>query len=1852
MLALSCIVLKPAPVNAENRLSEAILATTRDGQFVAVRQSLKVIHIFNTNQLDAPSQTLHLDTPFRSVAFSPKGKWLAIGSTDHDLSVYRCQPTCAKQPEWQGQIGGPLSGSLGLSIDHIAWIEGRRLHIRDIETGKDICQARLPKSSSLAEIHPIQGTVIIQRNVRLDWHDPNQCGVSQFNKAGSFPRYDVDGRKVLLSGLGHLKLLEAEDLTPLITIPLPSPRHVAVKPRFLGSDMIMSPVAWAGRLDAKLSQTLQSRIWKISDDRATELKNIAFRGADVLIQDPLRVLKWVNGVWLSEPVNTIDTPKNSHFIQPNQGHVGPVMSTAWSPDGKYLLSSSDSELILWDIGSQKKLRSFGLEGEAQIGFIPDSTYIYAVESLRIRIWDSTDGNLIRWLGINDLNQIINPTYIVGFGNHRGDVSAGLEKGSLDFKIYAFPKDPQAPSYNIYRARYSLETGQAVPTEWLGPYTNDQQAIPHLSAYSQPFDHSTPRFIYTHYKRVFHHWQKEPRFELDHYPRAPDPRRPRTLYFDEFLSLSPQGSYLVNVRQRFDQKAHPITYWALNQDQIPTARNLEIPGSDHNTTCQASAWKNDDTFLCTLLIDYQTQYLFEMDLKNGSLKSQTISRPSPRTTKDKDTDIQPQTMAFHPQTKMLAIGYTDGNLILINPALPETHLALGASESEVESLGAPLGFSSDGAILFARQVKTKSTLPVSIRSHEMEVTQLSFDQTPQWKSLHLEASDPGYHHGYSNRYAFLWGLDHGKGRVLKADEKRVKTSNFEDVHVGWRVQQFDPLDTSLSGTLDLVLPKQWHNPYHRYQLHSLESSKDKELNLLYGVVSQSAHPTSSTYFVVWSKSDGKALWYKAMATIDGQSGFQGLGRGQFVVHPTRAQVAFVEGSASSQQHSPKPNKDANLHVLNLQTGESIAEVPIPLALKIEQMFLIYDAPPLLSYNKAGTHLLISNWSRTGNSSQIIAVDIDSSSVVSQTIQEEVLTVCPTSTGDSWTLIGTHLRETIGKDGAVLSHAYSPQSLTEAHCLDQGIMAFDAKSTTHFIVDTDNPSRQLSFQAHQSYGVTFWDENGYFWGPAEGLRELVMVSELGSLPVTQAPRRLYRPDKILESFPEANAESITQVANLAKSRAQRLKQQPFCHGRELPRFGLSTHDLNIIQERSRVSVVLSLEDTDCQLSSWSLSVDGSPILSGNAEDFNDTSSIEREIELVPGANQLRLVWRDLNGATSLPSTLRFYHHSLVNEPSLYILAVGVNTYESSEFDLNYALQDAEDMSQILASLGRESFSNVYTRILKPEATTRQGILEAADFFKATKANDQAIIFLAGHGLLERDDYFFAPRNMNFDVPSQQGIKYEELFNLFAQGESRNNLMLVDSCHSGPISGSQPLTVASSTDGTAIVSRGPPMIAQASSGALNPEAQGSQLSSSLQFLAESSSSGITVLAAAAGEELALESDAWRNGLFTHSLRLASSLDFERDGFVWRADTNRDGQLTLSEVLKQTRSTASELSKGRQRPSLRAQNFERDILLRRSQRPAATITLPEACTRLRKHSSAHIDPSGNYFAKYGHDNGSCIYDLTQEKLVFESTQPSTIQLAGTDDWFIFSEEHQPVNLIQIGTDKTIILETLIAGSSPCDILPTESEDVFGITCSSEGNDDKIVFVSATQGKVIDHLIRPKYPNFWYPSNRLLDLNRQHLASGDWLDSERPPAKRSVSLYNSQGDKLDGEHLNQCVSMDLSRQQCLTVLPRDANSEGLNLSILDLETGKVLKKWDIPFQPFDYQIDFQTNQLALVTRDSIGVTNVDGHWEILLTGETWPQKNLNGHTDDLPAHRILRFQPVHGQLWAASPDRLMRWDF
>jgi len=230
----------------------------------------------------------------------------------------------------------------------------------------------------------------------------------------------------------------------------------------------------------------------------------------------------------------------------------------------------------------------------------------------------------------------------------------------------------------------------------------------------------------------------------------------------------------------------------------------------------------------------------------------------------------------------------------------------------------------------------------------------------------------------------------------------------------------------------------------------------------------------------------------------------------------------------------------------------------------------------------------------------------------------------------------------------------------------------------------------------------------------------------------------------------------------------------------------------------------------------------------------------------------------------------------KPKLYVLAVGVSSYQDSRLALGLAAKDARDFAAAMEVQKGGLYRDVTTKVLLDNLATKDEILDGLDWIrKETTSKDVAMVFFAGHGVNDQSGmYYFLPVNVNTDKLMRTGVAFSDIRNTVASLAGKA-LFFVDTCHAGNVMG----TRRGVADITAVVN---------------------ELSSA--------ENGAVVFASSTGSQYSLEDPSWGNGAFTKALV---------EGVSGRADYTGKGTISVNMLDLYLSERVKELTGGRQTPT-----------------------------------------------------------------------------------------------------------------------------------------------------------------------------------------------------------------------------------------------------------------------------------------------------------------------------------------------
>ena len=428
-----------------------------------------------------------------------------------------------------------------------------------------------------------------------------------------------------------------------------------------------------------------------------------------------------------------------------------------------------------------------------------------------------------------------------------------------------------------------------------------------------------------------------------------------------------------------------------------------------------------------------------------------------------------------------------------------------------------------------------------------------------------------------------------------------------------------------------------------------------------------------------------------------------------------------------------------------------------------------------------------------------------------------------------------------------------------------------------------------------------------------------------PFDQFDLKFNRPDKVMQSIGLASPEIVAAYERAYQKRLKRMNFTDDMLGDDfhVPEIAVNVPPILTTPEKS-LKLQVKGSDSKYLLDRLHIDVNGVPLHGSGGislrKQASKTSEQEIEVELSAGKNKINVSVLNEKGAESLKETIPITYDAPPRKPNLYVVAIGVSDYQDARFRLTYADKDARDLADMFESK-RDRFGEVKVLPILNRDATRENILKAKDFLKASQVDDLVVLFFAGHGLLDSKlDYYFGTVDIDFSSPAKRGLPYEAIEDLLDGIRARKKLLLMDTCHSGELDKEDIQVVqAEKQPKDEIKIR---TIRGQLERVIAPKVG---LGNSYQLLQEMFAdlrrgTGAVVIASAGGAEYALESETWKNGVFTYALLR---------GLKGEADRNRDGHVQVSELRDFVEQEVRRLTNGRQSPTARRENLELDFTI-----------------------------------------------------------------------------------------------------------------------------------------------------------------------------------------------------------------------------------------------------------------------------------------------------------------------------------
>lgn len=305
------------------------------------------------------------------------------------------------------------------------------------------------------------------------------------------------------------------------------------------------------------------------------------------------------------------------------------------------------------------------------------------------------------------------------------------------------------------------------------------------------------------------------------------------------------------------------------------------------------------------------------------------------------------------------------------------------------------------------------------------------------------------------------------------------------------------------------------------------------------------------------------------------------------------------------------------------------------------------------------------------------------------------------------------------------------------------------------------------------------NKIFWRFSPGLADIA--------PVEYFFNEFYYPGLLADIFAGQRPQPVKEIA-------QKDRRQP-----KLDLLLLGAQTAPSTSERNR-TIRINIAEAGAGAQDVRLFRNGSLVRVWRGDVLRDqpSATLEALVTLVAGENRFTAYAFNRDNIKSADASLSINGDaSLRRSGTAYILAVGINQYANTQYNLKYASADAQSFADELKRQEDKLKSYQRTEIimLSDREATKVNILHAlAQLAAGAQPEDFVIFYFAGHGTAQQQRFYLIPHDLGYmgertkldasglESILRHSISDEELERAFEKIDASQLLLVVDACNSG--------------------------------------------------------------------------------------------------------------------------------------------------------------------------------------------------------------------------------------------------------------------------------------------------------------------------------------------------------------------------------------------------------------------------------------------------------------------------------------
>jgi len=318
----------------------------------------------------------------------------------------------------------------------------------------------------------------------------------------------------------------------------------------------------------------------------------------------------------------------------------------------------------------------------------------------------------------------------------------------------------------------------------------------------------------------------------------------------------------------------------------------------------------------------------------------------------------------------------------------------------------------------------------------------------------------------------------------------------------------------------------------------------------------------------------------------------------------------------------------------------------------------------------------------------------------------------------------------------------------------------------------------FSAGQDGDVLAVTPHGLFDGPPTARQQITfrVGNGLDVVPVERFFQDFYRPGLVYELLQTHRPLPTVEVG-----------------GKVAPQVRIVSPATGSIVNTPQIAIEVEVTDRgDGVKGPWIKHNGAAVIVPGQPRRTGDTVRRTFNVPLVEGDNTFEVTAATVDGSwESEPVRLELQYKEATGAAQLHLVAVGVNRFAEESINLRFAAPDARAVAEIFQKRAPTLYGKDRVQVtqLLDDRATKDGVLGAlADVSAKAKPQDTFCLFLAGHGTMVGQRYFFIPHEfkasqekLDNDIVAQ-GLAGDELDDAISRIPALKRIVIYDTCQSG--------------------------------------------------------------------------------------------------------------------------------------------------------------------------------------------------------------------------------------------------------------------------------------------------------------------------------------------------------------------------------------------------------------------------------------------------------------------------------------